>query len=101
MAKHLIFFLSNLLVELGIDTEIINSEINEMSIVRYSTTHNRSVLGTMNDFKYQIEAGFHFAGSIDLLDIACSLSKTPIGQKEYFFPYKLTNELLSKRYGKQ
>ena len=55
----------------------------EVSATRYawpSTTSNRSVVGSMNEFAFLAEANRHAEGSVtDLVDLSVKLARTPCG----------------------
>jgi hypothetical protein len=55
----------------------------EVSATRYawlSTTSNRSVIGSMNEFAFLAEANRHAEGSVtDLVDLSVKLTRTPCG----------------------
>jgi hypothetical protein len=56
LASHLVQHLSVLLDSLKGIPEWIDTEVRQMGDVCYAATKSRSVLGTMNDYKYQIES---------------------------------------------
>lgn len=98
LAVHLARYLSILLDRLNAKREWIDAEIRQMIDVRYATTKRRSVLGTMNDYKFQIQS--HLAESLEEseLEIALHLSVCPVGPLQYRSPDKVTFELLKTSY---
>jgi hypothetical protein len=99
LANHLMNGLSDLLTAMRIPQEWIQAEIAEMFDYRISTSRSRSVLGTMNDFKFQIENYTDLWSDNIMTALTLTLSKVPIGPSTYFFPDKTAFELLQKRYG--
>ena len=98
LANHLTRYLSSLLESLGIPSEWINAEIREMADVHFAKTHNRSVLGTMNDYKDQIESKYHRSGKADPLEMALNLSSCPVGPLQYRQPAEMALDMFKKRY---
>lgn len=91
--------LSVLLDRLKVKPEWIDAEIRQMVDVRYAATKNRSVLGTMNDYKFQIEALLAESLEASEIEIASHLSVCPVGPLQYSSPDKVTLDLLKKNYG--
>ncbi len=98
MASHLTDQLKELLGFLAVPPDWIEAEIREMAEVHYSTTRSRSILGTMNDFKFQIEVRSEYSGIVDPFDLSLELNQIPVGPLEYGFPEQAALELLRKRY---
>ena len=76
-----------LLDRLGIPDARIERELREMTMVRFAPTRSRSVLGTMNDFAWQVEAWFE-AGrpTVPLSHIELRLASCPCGALQYDRP---------------
>ena len=68
-----------------------------MAETHFTATRSRSVLGTMNDYKIQIEAGFDQTGGVNPLDMALRLSQCPVGPLQYRVPGEISLELLKER----
>ncbi len=98
LASHLVQHLSVLLEELNAKPEWIDAEIRQMADVRYAATNSRSVLGTMNDYKYQMEANFQSSFEVSDPEMGLQLSICPVGPLQYRAPNQVTLELLQKRY---
>jgi len=71
--------LQGVLEVLGVTPEFIEVEIAAMADARYAKTSNRSVIGSMNEFKYLAEAYRDHRGFDDLVALAVELSETPCG----------------------
>jgi hypothetical protein len=76
---------AQLLLALDIDQELVKAEADEMNRVSFAPTANRSVLGSMNDFQFQIRVELE-AGEVDLLAINLRLSDVPCGPLGYDRP---------------
>ena len=98
LASHLVQHLSVLLDRLKVKPEWIDAEIRQMVDVRYAATKSRSVLGTMNDYKFQIEARLAESLEVSEIEIASHLSVCPVGPLQYRSPDKVTLDLLKKNY---
>jgi hypothetical protein len=79
--------LAGVLMAHGIDASFVDRELRATAAIRLDKTHNRSVLGTMNEFVSLAEARQPDERG-DLLAISCDLAGTPCGQKGrgYLFP---------------
>ena len=69
-----------------------------MADTHIATTRSKSVLGTMNDYKFQIEAMIHESGGISLLEMSINLSKIPVGPLKYRFPGEVALDLLKNNH---
>lgn len=97
LANQLTIHLSALLERLDAKPEWINAEIREMADLQYATTKNkRSILGTMNDYKIQIEAMIDKSKMISPIEIALNLSICPVGPLQYRNPRDVSLDLLKK-----
>jgi hypothetical protein len=98
LASHLTHHLSTLLERLGAPPEEIAAEVREMADVHFSTTHSKSVLGSMNDYAFQVEMMIRESADINPLGMAVALSNMPVGPLKYGFPGEVTLDLLKSRY---
>lgn len=98
VASHLRDYLSILLEYLNVKPEWIEAEIRQMASVCYAATNSRSILGTMNDYKFQISAILERTFDLNEAEIAVYLSNTPIGSLQYKFTNEETLELLRRKY---
>jgi hypothetical protein len=98
LAGHLTLHLSTLLASMGVPQEWIEAEVREMAEVSIASTRSRSILGTMNDYSYQIDAMMEDSRLISPLEIALSLSICPIGPMQYRNPADVTMELFKSKY---
>lgn len=94
LASHLTRHLFDLLDRLNAKHDWMDAEIRQMADVRYAPAQNRSVLGTMTDYKFQIER--LVAESLEICEIAIALrlSVCPIGPFQYKNPTEVTRDLL-------
>ena len=80
LPARLVVSVALLLRRLGIPGSRIERELREMAWVRFGPTKDRSVIGTMNDFAWQLE--FYLrdgSGSVQLSDVDWRLSECPCG----------------------
>jgi hypothetical protein len=98
VANRLTLQLKEVLQSLGAEPNWIEAEMHEMETVTYSTTHSKSVLGTMNDYQNQIEAIFENLEEMSPLEMAIHLSATPVGPLQYQSPEKVAIDLLKSAY---
>lgn len=98
LANHLTRHLSVLLGSLNAKPEWIDAEIRQMTDVHYAAAKSRSVLGTMNDYKFQIEALVAEALEVSEIKIGLHLSVCPVGPLQYRSPDKVTLDLLKTSY---
>ncbi|NLG99437.1 MAG: hypothetical protein GX491_18945 [Chloroflexi bacterium] len=98
LADHLKRHLSELLERMNAKPEWIDAEIHQMEDVRYTKTSSRSVLGTMNDYKIQIETHIERSLYASEIEIAWNLRECPVGPLEYESPEKVTLDLLKKNH---
>lgn len=98
LANHLVQHLHALLDRLDAKPEWIEAEVRQMDVVRYAATKSRSVLGTMNDYMFQIEALLDDSPNATEIEIAKFLSVCPVGPLQYKSPDKITLDLLKTSY---
>jgi hypothetical protein len=98
ITSHLIERLSILLPQLGARPEWILAEAREMADTHIAASRSRSVLGTMNDYKFQIEAYFGDIPDGNLQELEMNLSEVPAGPMKYRYPADVAIELLRQRY---
>ena len=73
-------------------------EINEMNNSHIAKTRSRSILGTMNDYKFAIEYHILGFGRTAPREISWELNQTPIKPLDYRFPSDLTIEAFRASY---
>ena len=69
--------LSEVLERVDIPRPLIERELSEMAEARFGRTASRSVLGTINDFRYQLGAMREYGVKRDLVEWALHLAETP------------------------
>ena len=74
--------------------ELIEREEREMRQFAYGPTQSKRVLGTMNDFMYQLSWLLHDRPGISLVDAALHLAEIPCRPIGYKRPDDFTRELL-------
>ncbi|MEX2150508.1 MAG: hypothetical protein WD793_09825 [Steroidobacteraceae bacterium] len=100
MVPNLQRAVQQLLTVLGIPPDTIGREIAAMQPVAFASAVNRRVLGSMNEFAWQLGAYLDWTG--DALELARILSDTPmsaVGSKSRLgIPADVTRELLVAHY---
>jgi hypothetical protein len=98
LANHLTEHLAILLKHIDAQPKWIDAEIREMANISFATTHSRSVLGTMNDYKIQIAFMLEESEDMSPLEIAMNLVECPVGPLEYRSPGVVALGLLKDHY---
>jgi hypothetical protein len=100
VASHLRLALRDLLVALEIPLDAVQREIALMDPIAFGNAVNRRVIGSMNDFAYQLDA--YVGETSDPLELALKLCETPMSaigsQSSYGIPKDIARELLSGPY---
>jgi hypothetical protein len=100
VASNLRLALRDLLVALEIPLDAVQREIALMDPIAFGNAVNRRVIGSMNDFAYQLDA--YVGDTSDPLELALKLSETPMSaigsQSSYGIPKDIARELLSGPY---
>lgn len=79
---------------LGVPREVIEREEREMRQFAYGPTRSKRVLGSMNDFMFQLAWLLHDRPGISLVDASLHLAETPCSPIGYKSPGDFTRELL-------
>ena len=82
------------LARLGVAQELIEREGLKMRQVAYGPTRSKRVLGSMNDFMFQLSWLLHDRPGIGLVDASLHLAETPCSPIGYKSPDDFTLELL-------
>lgn len=98
LARHLTQHLADFLQKMQVPQQWIDAEIREMQEARFSKTNSRSVLGTMNDYRYQIEWLIYDTGEVSPLDLSMHLRDCPCGPLKYASPFAVTIDFLKNWY---
>ena len=89
-----------LLIALGVSPDTVSREIAAMQPAAFASAVNRRVLGSMNEFAWQL--GAYLARTDDALELARELSDTPmsaVGSKSRLgIPADVARELLAAHY---
>ena len=88
------------LARLGVPQELIEREEREMRQSVYGPTRSKRVLGSMNDFMYQLSWLLHDRPGIGLVDASLHLAETPCSPIGYKSPDDFTLELLGSNVSK-
>ena len=85
-----------LLLAIGIDPVKVDEEVLRMREFFFAKTNNRSVLGSINDYRAHIEFRIQSGRNSpeDYLDLG-QLSETPVSILKYQFPREVAAEILS------
>ena len=94
VATHLATGLERVLEALGVPVTVIQNEMDAMADAQFAPTNNRSLLGTINDFRNQLEWWMEEYPSDDWLSLSLKLAETPVGPLDYRHPAEVTTDLL-------
>jgi hypothetical protein len=90
---------AELLTALPVPTQIVNRELAALEPITFAGASNRSVIGSMNEFVWQLES--YLTRTSDLLELSLQLSETPmsaVGSKSnYGLPREVARDLLTGR----
>lgn len=79
-----------LLHDLGVSDDAVDRELTEMQVVRFAPTQSRSVLGSMTDFRFAVDA--YIRSSVDTVDLSALnrwLAETPCRPLQYEAPERV------------
>ena len=86
--------LVDVLERVAVPSAMIRRELSEMTTVQIGRTASRSVLGTMNDFRYQLGAMRAHGVRRDLVDWSLRLAETPCKPIGYDCPLNVARARL-------
>ena len=98
LRSHLVHGLLAVLRDLNIPMDWAQLEINEMNDSHIAKTRSRNILGTMKDYKFNIEYQILDFGRTDPHEISLQLNQIPIGPLDYRYPSDLTIEAFRAAY---
>ena len=81
---------------LGINTQVIVSEVEAMSEPVVAKTSNRSVVGTMNEFAFLADGYREYLEAPDLLALSIKLADTPCGPLKGNSPGRVLKEVVAR-----
>jgi hypothetical protein len=87
--------LREVLLRLGVPPLLVDVEQSQMSSVAFGPTRNRRVLGTINEFLFQLSWYFHDRPATTLVDASLWLARTPCKPIKYDSPDRLTVALFA------
>jgi hypothetical protein len=90
--------LAEVLFGLRVPTTAIEREVEASSLATITTTNNRSLLGTINDFSFLVSHQLREHPETDLVDAALWLSRTPVGPLRHERPRDVACRLLTSSY---
>lgn len=90
-----------ILAHLGIASAAVDVERREMQSVRVGRTASRRVLGSLNDFMFQLEYGLKFSPERSLVEQSLWLAETPCKPIEYASPDRAATALFLNSIRKQ
>jgi hypothetical protein len=92
--------LAQVLNALEVNPVLIQTELSQMTEVRFAKTANRKVLGIMNEFTFLIDSYRNRVGEGDLLKLSLRLAHTPCSPlyKTAVFPDQAVRELFFFRF---
>jgi hypothetical protein len=87
---------ADLLTALQLPPDVVTGEIEALRQISFAAASNRKVIGSMNEFVWQL--GSYLGRTSDPLELSLQLSETPmsaVGSKSsYGFPREVAQELL-------
>jgi hypothetical protein len=92
---RLVQSLSEVLTYLHVDPIRITSEKREMEAFAFGRTNNRHVLGTLNEFLFQLSCHLGDNRTMSLLEASLKLARTPCSAVTGAFPDRATLSLFS------
>jgi hypothetical protein len=96
MAPRFGVALTDTLRALNIDAPFIARELGAMQDVAFATTQSRSVLGTINDFAFQLQWLMQDKPTLTLHQLSVELADTPI-RPLHDYPARATRRLLLEK----
>ena len=87
--------LRDVLIRLGLPPSHVDAEQTKMTPVTFGPTRNRRVLGTINEFLFQLSWYFHDQPTASLVDASLWLSRTPCKPINHESPDRLTVSLFA------
>jgi hypothetical protein len=87
--------LHQVLLRLGVSLRQVETETAKMNRVAFGPTRNRRVLGTVNDFLFQLSWHLHDNPAVPLLDASLWLAETPCGPINGVSPDRLTTHVFA------
>jgi hypothetical protein len=88
--------LREVLHRLGVPWRLVDAEEMKMNPVAFGPTQNRRVLGTINDFMYQLSWYFDDRPAASLVEASLWLARTPCKPIKYESPDRLTALLFAE-----
>jgi hypothetical protein len=88
--------LREVLLRLGVASPLVDAEQMKMSPVAFGPTQNRRVLGTINEFTFQLSWYFHDHPAASLIDASLWLARTPCKPINHKSPDTLTASLFAE-----
>jgi hypothetical protein len=84
------------LTALGVDPDVRDREHEAMRSVVVAPTASRSLLGTLNDFAFQLQCIREQTIELSLVDLSLALAETPVSPLRYDRPAAVTRRLLNQ-----
>ncbi|HEY0141930.1 MAG TPA: hypothetical protein VGF48_13610 [Thermoanaerobaculia bacterium] len=88
--------LEQLLLDLGIGADLVETEIAALSSFQYARATDQSVLGSMRD--QAVNASYHFDALTTPADLSRRLAQTPCGPVNYESPERLAPQLIQAKW---
>jgi hypothetical protein len=97
LPDRLVTSAGRLFTRIGVPPALAWAELQAMQEVRFGPTRSRSVLGSMNDFVYQVDAEFSEGEDVVYLDeVDLRLSEVPCGPLKYRNPAEVALDLMTR-----
>jgi hypothetical protein len=82
---------------LRVQTRSIEAELQQMEVALFAPTNNRSLLGTINDFRNQLDWLMEEHPTASFLDLSLALGEVPVGPLNYRHPASVAHLLLEEK----
>ncbi len=94
LAKRIPDAIVEVLRDLGAANRVLEDERRAMAEIVFARTASRSVLGTMNDFSFNLDLRAEADEELDLLDVVMFLNQMPLSPLDYGRPRDVASVLL-------
>ena len=91
--------LATLLLQLGVEEDLVSAELTQMEEIVIAPTASRSVLGSLNNFTQDAKYYPRMHENFRLLDLELWLAQRPCKQLDYGSPDEVAQALLAKESG--
>lgn len=93
LVPRLALAVGDVLLQLGVNSKLIEAEQNEMRTFAYARTQNRRVLGSLNDFMFMLTHDLNARPNASLTEHSLHLARTPCTPIGHRSPDRVVPEL--------